>query len=196
MKLWTLVLAAGMASGLGLESSARLEAATYTVDTVHSTAIFRVKHMNTSYSYGRFNDITGQFALDDQDPAQSRFDLQVKTESLDTGHAGRDKHLKGPDFFNAVQYPTLSFKSTSVSKDGADSYQVTGDLMLHGVTRPVTVKITRTGTGKDMRGRPTAGFETRFVLKRTDFKMGNMTAVVGDEVSIIVSVEGAGAGGR
>ncbi len=88
--------------------------------------------MNTSYSYGRFNDIAGQFALDDKDPKKSHLDIVVKTESIDTANANRDKHLSGPDFFNAVQYPTIAFKSKSVAKAGADTYQVQGDLTLHG----------------------------------------------------------------
>jgi polyisoprenoid-binding protein YceI len=194
MMFRTLTLVAAVASGaaLSLAASPQAGAATYTVDTVHSTAIFRVKHMNTSYSYGRFNDITGQFAFDDQDPAQGRFDLHVKTDSIDTGNAARDKHLKGPDFFNVVQYPSMSFKSTSVTKEGDDAYKVVGDLTLHGVTKPITIKVTRTGSGKDMKGRPVAGFETHFSIKRTDYKMGNMTGPVGDEVTVIVSVEGAG----
>ncbi len=193
MTLRTLVLVTGIASGLalGLAPLTSAEGATYAVDTVHSTVIFRVKHMNTSFAYGRFNNITGQFALD-QDPGASKFDLQVKTDSVDTGNAGRDKHLKSPDFLNVVQHPTMSFKSTSVAADGPDALKVTGDLTFHGVTRPVTVKVTKTGTGKDMRGRPVAGFETSFVFKRTDFKMDKMTNAVGDEVTIIVSVEGAG----
>src|SRR5215212_9781855 len=113
-----LVVSAAVVSGVGLVLGTPAGAAgpAYKVDTVHSTAIFRVKHMNTSYAYGRFNDISGQFSLDDQDPAQSRFDFVVKTDSIDTASANRDKHLKGPDFFNAVQYPTITFKSKSVAK--------------------------------------------------------------------------------
>jgi polyisoprenoid-binding protein YceI len=190
MKLGKLVLAAGMVCGMGFGQPSGAAGETYNVDTVHSTTIFRVKHMNASFAYGRFNDITGQFAFDEQDPAQCRFDLQVKTASVDTGNAGRDKHLKSPDFFNAVQYPTMAFKSKTVTKSGTDAYQVSGDLTLHGVTKPVSVKLTRVGSGKDMRGRAVTGFECHLSIKRSDFKMSNMVGPVGDDVWIIVSVEG------
>jgi polyisoprenoid-binding protein YceI len=183
-----LVLAAGVVLGAGI--SAHAAAGTYTVDTVHSTVLFRVKHMNTSFAYGRFNDITGQFAFDDQDPARSQFDFQVKTASVDTGNAKRDQHLKGPDFFNAVQFPTITFKSKTVASAGKDAFQVTGDLTLHGVTRPVSLKITRSGQGKDFKGKAIAGFETIFPIKRSEFKMSQMVGPVGDDVWVTVSVEG------
>lgn len=182
-------LALALAAGLLLGQNA-LAADVYKVDSVHSTAIFRIKHMNTSFSYGRFDAISGEFALDGQNPAQCRFDVQIKSASLDTGNPARDKHVKGPDFLNVVQYPTLGFKSRSVSKSGTDEYEVTGDLTLHGVSRPVTVKIVKTGEAKDPRGKAIAGFETKFTIKRSDFKMDKMVGPVGDEVGILVSVEG------
>lgn len=182
------VLALGLVAGLGGRPAA---ADTYTVDAVHSTVIFRIKHVNTSYSYGRFNAISGHFALDDQDGTHSQLDFQVKVDSLDTANANRDQHLKGPEFFNAVQYPTISFKSKSVSKTGPDVYQVSGDLTLRGVTRPLTVKLTKTGTGKDMKGHAIAGFETVFAIKRSDFKMATMVGPIGDDVWVTVAVEGA-----
>src|SRR5258705_219039 len=83
-----------------------------------------------------------EFAFDDQDPAKGLFSFQVKAASIDTGNAKRDQHLKGPDFFNVVQFPTIAFKSRAVARSGADAYEVTGDLTLHGVTRPVSLKVT------------------------------------------------------
>lgn len=192
MTLRTLVFRSAFVFGLSLVSAAPSRAAgTYNVDTVHSTVLFRVKHMNASYAYGRFNDISGKFSFDDQDPAQSHFDFQVKTASIDTGNPARDKHLKSNDFFNAVQFPAVTFKSKSVAKSGADMYQVTGDLTLHGVTRPVSLKLTRTGSGKDMRGKAITGLESVFPIKRSDFKMSNMLGGIGDDVTVTVSVEGA-----
>jgi polyisoprenoid-binding protein YceI len=181
-----LVLA--LAAGLLLGQNARA-ADVYKVDSVHSTAIFRIKHMNTSFSYGRFDAIGGDFAFD-QNPAQCRFNVEIKSASLDTGNAARDKHVKGPDFLNVVQYPTLGFKSRSVTRSGTDEYEVTGDLTIHGVTRPVTVKVLKTGEGKGPRGGAIAGFETKFTIKRSEFKMDKMVGAVGDEVGILVSVEG------
>jgi polyisoprenoid-binding protein YceI len=190
MAFQKLMFAAVVASSaLGLESTSR-GAEPYTVDPVHSSVHFRVKHMDTSFAYGRFNDLAGQFALNDSDPSQSRFDFQVKTASIDTANANRDQHLKGNDFFNAVQYPTIAFRSKSVSKTAPDTYQANGDLTLHGVTRPLTVTIKKTGSGHDMQKRPIVGFETKFTIKRSEFKMGNMVGPIGDEVGVMVSVEG------
>jgi polyisoprenoid-binding protein YceI len=163
---------------------------TYKADPAHSSIIYRVKHMNTSYSWGRFNVLAGSFSLDEQDPSQSKFEFQVKTASIDSGNAQRDGHLKSPDFFNATQFPTITFKSTSVSKTGNDSYDVNGDLTLHGVTKPVTFKLTKTGAGRGPMGGTIAGVEANTALKRSDFKMSSMLNAVGDDVTVYVSVEG------
>jgi polyisoprenoid-binding protein YceI len=162
----------------------------YKADPVHSSVVFKIKHMNTSYSWGRFNDISGTFALDEQNPAQSQLNFQVKTASVDTGNPARDRHIKSPDFLNAVQFSTITFKSKSVSAAGKDAYEVSGDLTLHGVTKPVTVKLNKTGAGTDPRRRPIAGIEATFTLKRSEFGMTNMVGPIGDEVWLNVSVEG------
>jgi polyisoprenoid-binding protein YceI len=161
----------------------------YAADPVHSSLVYRVKHMNATYLWGRFNAVTGSFTLDDANPAQCQFEFQVKTDSVDTGNAKRDGHLKSPDFFNAVQFPTIAFKSHSVTKTG-EAYEVVGDLTLHGVTKPVTVKVVSTGKGKGPTGAPIAGIEATFMLKRTDFGMSNMVGAVGDEVWVTAGIEG------
>ena len=177
------------ATALGLGTRPALAADAYKADATHSSVVFRVKHMNTSNAWGRFNDVSGGFAIDDQDPTQSKFDFEVKTASIDTANAGRDKHLKGPDFFNAVQFPTITFKSRSVTAAGKGEYTVAGEMTMHGVTRPITVKITRTGSGVDMRKQAIAGIEATFTLKRSDFGMTNMIGAVGDDVWVNVSIE-------
>jgi polyisoprenoid-binding protein YceI len=165
-------------------------AETYQVDPIHSTLIFQAKHMGTSNFYGRFNDVSGSFRLDDANPANGAFQVQVKAESIDTGNAKRDQHLKSPDFFNSKQFPLITFKSTQVKKGGDGSYEATGDLTLHGVTRPVSVSVAKTGAGKDPRGRQIAGVEAKLTLKRSDFGMRFMLEGVSDEVQITVSLEG------
>lgn len=162
----------------------------YRVDTVHSTVIFRVKHMGTSFAYGRFNVLEGTFDLDPADPGKSAIDFTVKAESIDTGNPKRDGHLKSPDFFNVRQYPKISFKSRSVTSAGKDTFDVNGDLTLHGVTKPVTVKVERVGGGKGMRGESLAGIEATFAIKRSDFGMKGMQGAIGDDVRVIVSAEG------
>ena len=125
---------------------------TFKVDSVHSALEYRIKYMNVTYLIGRFNSIEGNFTLNPADPSKSAFDFTVKSDSLDTANAGRDGHLKGPDFFNAKQFPTITFKSKSVAPTGRNVYKVKGDLTLHGVTKEVTVTVEHTGTGPGMPG--------------------------------------------
>src|SRR4051794_7367071 len=106
-----------LVSGFALIRSGHA-ADTYRVDTTHSSTVFRVKHMNASYAWGRFNSITGSFTLNEAIPAQSKFEFVVKADSIDTANAKRDTHLKSPDFFNTVQFPSITFKSQSVAKSG------------------------------------------------------------------------------
>ena len=160
----------------------------YQVDPIHSSMVFRVKHMGATNFYGRFNNITGSFTLDD-DPSKNSFQVQIQTESVDTAVKKRDDHLKSPDFFNTKQFPTITFKSTQVKKAGGDALDVTGDLTLHGVTKSVTAKVTKTGTGK-FGGRSLAGVEANLTIKRSDFGMNFMLEGIGDEVRITVSLEG------
>ena len=162
----------------------------YRVDGVHSSVIFRVKHMGIANFYGRFNEISGSFDFDPKDPSKLSIDVQINAESIDTHSQRRDRHLKGPDFFNASQFPSISFKSKSAKKAGPESYEVKGELELHGVTRPLTVKVEHTGSGRGPRGDQREGFETTFTIKRSEFDMKFMLRGLSDEVRITLSVEG------
>ncbi len=108
---------------------------------------------------------------------------------MDTGNAKRDQHLKGPDFFNTVQFPTIGFVSSGAVKLET-GYEVSGDLTLHGVTKPVKVRVIPTGTGKGPTGAAIAGIETTFTVSQKDFGMTKMAGAIGDDVLITVSVEG------
>ncbi len=162
----------------------------YEVDPVHSALIFRIKHLNVAYFYGRFNEIEGTFVLDDADPARCEFDLRVKVASIDTNNADRDKHLKSADFFDFEHHPLITFKSRSVKKTGDNTLEVTGELTLRGVTKPLTVKVERTGCGPGMRGEQRCGWETTFEIRRSDFGMTALLGPVGDEVRLLVGIEG------
>ncbi len=105
--------------------------------------------------------------------------------------AKRDEHLRGPDFFNARQFPKITFKSDSVRPTGPDTYEVAGTLTLHGVSRPLTVTLKKIGAGKGPAGDQRVGVETGFTIKRSDFGMKNMLEGVGDDVLLIVSLESA-----
>lgn len=165
------------------------DAATYSGDTVHSFVLFKIKHLGTSWVWGRFNDFTVSVDAAGEDLKSVAF--TVKTGSVDTGTANRDTHLKGPDFFNAKQFPEVTFKSTAVKAAGADGWDVTGDLTLHGVTKPITVRVGKVGAGKGMKGEELLGLEATFVVKRSEYDMGNMVGPVGDDVTLTVAVEAA-----
>ena len=163
---------------------------TYKVDPTHSSVIFSVKHMGVSDFYGAFKQISGTVNLDTADPAKSAVELTIPVESVDTRNEKRDQHLKSPDFFNAAQFPTITFKSTKVEANGGN-YKVTGDLTLHGVTKPLTVEFKKGGESKGQKGEVKTGGETRFTIKRSDFDMKFMNGPLGDDVNIILSLEGA-----
>jgi polyisoprenoid-binding protein YceI len=186
MRMRPLVAAALLA---GLAAAPARAADTFKVDPVHSSLLFRIKHLNVGYIYGRFNAYSGTFAFD-RDPAQCSLTFEVNIDSLDTANADRDKHLKGPDFFNVKEFPTASFKSKSVKALDEKIYEVSGDLTLRGVTQPVTVRLERIGTARGMRGEVRSGIETTFVIKRSDFGMKYGLQLLSDEVRITVAVEG------
>lgn len=165
-------------------------AETYSVDAVHSSVIFRIKHLDFSYFYGRFNEVSGTFSIDTKNPAKSSFDIKIQAESVDTHSGGRDKHLRSPDFLSAKEFPVIHFKSTKVKKKSKSKYNVTGDLTLHGVTKSVKVVIEHVGSGEHPRFGSRSGFEATFDIKRSDFGMNGMLGAVGDELRLIVAIEG------
>ena len=170
--------------------SVAYSAETYKLDPGHSSIVFRVKHLGVSYVFGRFNGPTGSFVFDESSPSKNAIEMQAETKNIDTAVEKRDTHLKSPDFFNAGEYPLVSFKSKSVKKLSENTYGVSGALTLLGKTRPITVEVHATGAGKDPWGGFRRGFETSFSIKRSDFGMGFMMGGVSDEVNLTVSVEG------
>lgn len=161
---------------------------TFKLDPVHSSLLFKVKHLGVSYSYGRFNEMDGQIVWDSADPSKSTFSVTVKTSSVDTANAKRDEHLRSPDFFDAKQFPTLSFKSTSVKPAGENKYEVTGDLTIRGVTKPITVTLEHVGVNSGQRGTKT-GFDGQFTINRQDFGVAYMPQGIGNDVTILVALE-------
>lgn len=176
-------LAAAWIVATGFGADARAES--YQLDVSHTAVVFKIQHIQYSHTYGRFNDVQGSFALGDQ----PMFEFSVKTASIDSNFKKRDDHLRGPDFFNAKQFPMITFKSTKVETDGKN-LAVTGDLSLHGVTQTVTIPLQKMGEGQDPWGQHRAGFSTTFTIKRSEFGMTNMLDLVGDDVSLMISFEG------
>ena len=162
----------------------------YTVDPVHSSIVFGIKHNGVTDFYGAFKAISGTVMFDSADASKSTVELTVPVESIDTRNEKRDQHLKSPDFFNAKQFPTITFKSSKIEGSG-ESYKISGDLTVHGVTKPITVDFKRGADGKGGQGKTVGGGEARFTIKRSDYDMKFMEGPLGDEVNIILSLEGA-----
>ena len=181
-----MVLALSVVIGIG--STARAD--DYVIDAVHSGVSFQISHVGLSYIQGRFNDFSGNFSIDTSDPGKSSFSLTIKAESVDTNNSKRDDHLRAADFFNVKQFPTITFTSTSVKAiDGG--YEVTGDLTMHGETRPITFSLKGGKTAEFPPKVVRTGFTTsQIVLKRSDFGVGKPMPVLGDEVYIAISFEG------
>ena len=169
--------------------SNRSFAETYTVDRSHTSLIFSISHLGYSYTYGRFNKVAGRYLLDRAAPQNSQFQFQVDVASIDTNDAKRDEHLRSADFFNAKQFPTISFQSSSVSKT-ENGYDVTGNLTLHGVTKQVTLPLRLMGEGKGPYGNYRTGLIFQLQIKRSDYGMTGMLGPIGDAVAITASFEG------
>ena len=182
--LSVLALAAGSIQGVSAQP------VTYRVDPVHSFVLFRVKHMNTAYAYGRFNSFSGTIVVNEQDPSKSSVEFEIDANSIDTGNSQRDDHLRSPDFFNVRQYPKITFKSTSVRRINNTTLEVKGDLTIRGTTRPLTVRVTYVGKGRNPRGQEIIGFETTFTIKRSQFGVSyGLNGGLSDEVRVTVAVE-------
>ncbi len=162
---------------------------TYAIDTSHSKANFRVKHFGVSWFYGQFHELSGTVTWDTKAPAASSIDLSIKADSLFTADKKRDDHLKAPDFFNTKEFPTITFKSKSVAQAGG-KMKVTGDVTLHGVTKPITADFEFVGEGKDPWGGYRAGWEARITIKRSEFGMKFMEGGIGDDINVVISLEG------
>lgn len=161
----------------------------YNIDTAHSYVLFRVKHLEIGYSYGRFNGLTGTMEFDESSPSNSAVTLQLEAKNVDTFVTKRDDHLRSADFFHVEKHPFIRFQSRSFEKVGDDTYRVTGDLTLLGRTRTISAEALQTGAGQDPWGNYRRGFETRFSINRSDFGMDYMLSGVSDQVDITVSIE-------
>jgi len=169
---------------IALAPAAARAADNYEIDPVHSMLVFRIKHMDAGVIYGRFNMPTGRFTFDEQNPSASSFQAQVKAADFDSGNEKRDQHVRGPDFLSAKEFPTISFKSTSVKPADGSRFQVSGDLTLHGVTKPVTATLERIGSAGNR-----TGFEGVMEVKRSDFGIKGVQGVA-DQVRLIIAFEG------
>jgi polyisoprenoid-binding protein YceI len=174
----------------------------WTVDTVHSCAMFRVRHMGAGFFWGRFNDVSGTIAFNPEDAKSLGMDITIDVDSVDSGHPDLDKHLKSPDFFDAKEFPKITFKSTSVkqvpttkrSDDPVIAWDVTGTFSMHGVSKELTARVHYWGAADMGRGTK-AGFEATFNVKRSEFEInyGIEQGALGDMVTVTAAFEVAAA---
>ena len=143
-------------------------------DAPHSQLGFTVKHLGIADVSGTFNDFDVVITSSKPDFSDAVVELSAKTNSINTRVDARDNHLKSADFFDAAKYPTLNFKSTSIKKSGKNKYKLTGNLNLHGITKPVTMEMHYKGSIENpMSKKPTAGFQVTGMIKRSDFNIGS-----------------------
>lgn len=183
-------LLAVAAAGL-LSTSLTANAADYKFDKEgqHAFVQFRIQHLGYSWLYGTFKDFDGSFTFDEANPAADKVNVTINTNSLDTNHAERDKHLRSADFLNTGKFPQATFASTAVKKEGKD-YKITGDLTLNGVTKPVTLDAKLMGEGKDPWGGYRAGFEASGEIVLKEFNISKDLGPASQKAELIISVEG------
>ena len=168
---------------------------TWQIDPAHTNVEFTVRHMMISNVKGQFQKTAGTISVNGNDPASAQIDATIDASSVDTRVEQRDMHLKSPEFLDVAKYPTITFKSTKVEADGPNKWKVTGDLTLHGVTKPVVLDVESSGAPVSMGGKTHAGASATTKIKRSDFGLTWNKAlesggvVVGDEVAISIDVE-------
>lgn len=183
---------AALALAAVLSMPAFAPAADYVIDTdkAHASIQFRIQHLGYSWLYGRFNEFEGTFSYDANNPAANKAAVTITTASLDSNYAERDKHLRSDDFLDVKKFPQARFVSTHYQDKGNGRALLTGDLTLHGVTRPVVIDVQHIGEGKDPWGGFRAGFLGTTTLKLADFNITRDLGPASQEVELILSVEG------
>ncbi|WES70144.1 YceI family protein [Superficieibacter sp. HKU1] len=181
----------GLLLGSLLLTAGSAIAADYKIDKEgqHAFVNFRIQHLGYSWLYGTFRDFDGTFTFDEKNPSADKVNVTLNTNSVDTNHAERDKHLRSADFLNVAKFPQATFKSTAVKADG-DALDVTGDLTLNGVTKPVTLKAKMIGQGDDPWGGKRAGFEAAGKISLKEFNIKTDLGPASQDVELIISVEG------
>ena len=175
-------------------TTATTQTTTHSIDKAHSEVTFQVRHLLTKVR-GRFSEFDGTIEYDELTPERSSVNVTIQAASIDTNERDRDTHLRSADFFDVEKIPTLTFKSTGVTRKRSDHFEVTGDLTIHGITKPVTLAVAFLGKAKDPWGHERLAFEAETTINRKDFGLlwnavletGGF--LVGDEAKISLSVQ-------
>ena len=169
--------------------------AEYEIDTAHSAIAFKIKHLTISSVKGTFDDFSGTFTFDPASPASASVEAVIQTASISTGNEKRDEHLRAPDFFDAAQFPTITFKSTGLTMSSPTEGVLKGNLTMHGVTKEVALALTFNGTIKDPWGNDKAGFSASGKVDRTEFGlsygkvMEGGGLMIGNDVEFNIEIE-------
>jgi polyisoprenoid-binding protein YceI len=174
-----------------------LNATTYTIEPDYTQAVFRWSHLGFSNPAAQFSQGQGTLEFDPANPTRASVKVTIPLSSLNTGVPALDEHLRSEDFFEVAKFPTATFRSTKVEQGASkDRLKVTGELDLHGVTRPVTLDVTVLKVGSNPRTQlPTVGFEATTTLKRSDFGLGEFVPQVSDEIRMQITSQGVEAKG-
>ncbi|MEJ2622786.1 MAG: YceI family protein [Candidatus Thiodiazotropha sp.] len=182
----------GLLTLLALVVVMPLHAAEYTIDKkgAHAFIQFRIKHLGYSWLYGRFNDFSGQFSYDENNPSAAKIVVDIKPASVDSNHAERDKHLRGEEFLYVDKYPTAKFVSTSFKELADGKASLKGELTLRGVTKPVEIDVQHIGHGKDPWGGYRRGFFGTTEIALADFGIPFDLGPASKTVQLEFSIEG------
>ncbi|WGW02472.1 YceI family protein [Tropicibacter oceani] len=166
------------------------EATPYVLDASHSQVVFTYNHLGYSTTYGMFSGFDGQISWDKEDPAASSVTVSFPVRSMLTGWEERFAHFMSADFFDAADDEMVTFTSTAIEVTGETTANITGDLTLNGVTKPVVLAATLNQQGDHpMAGKPWAGFDASATLVRSEFGLGMFAPYVSDEVQVMISIE-------
>lgn len=184
-----LLLGAAMAATLSFPVQA-IAADRYEFDKAHTQILFFVNHLGYSFSMGKFLDFDGGFVFDEETPENSSIDVTIQTGSIEMNDQAWNDHMKNEDFFHVEQYPAMTFKSTGIEITGEDTANITGDLTILDVTKPVTLDVKHNKTGKSPFGDDyKSGFSATANIKRSEWGMNYGLPNVGDDVEIRLEVE-------
>ena len=167
-----------------------VSAADYKIDPRHTHVLFLVDHLGFSKMIGLFSDVTGSISFDAANPTASKLNVVIKTDSLQTQFAPRDGDLKGADWFNVTEFPQMTFVGTGFTKKDDKNGEITGDLTMLSVTKPITLQVTFNQAGKRPSDNADAvGFSARGSLNRSDFGIKTFLPYIGDKVDLMIETE-------
>lgn len=179
-----------IAATMAVSSLSQAAPADYEIDMSHTNVLFDVNHLGYSNMIGRFGELKGTLVFDKENIESSKVEIVINTASIDTFHEKRNEHLKSPDFFNAAEFPEMTFTSTSVKKTGDNTATLTGDFTLMGVTKQIDLDLVVNKAGEHpFNKKEVAGFSASGMIKRTDFGMKYGVPMIGDDIKLRIDLE-------